>query len=372
MLLILRRYFYPNIFTVAISTLVTLILLANRNADCNKCLSSSYSASLGRRHNCLSSRAMIESILRPRVLIVTSDNRPLDYSSSRLFIQKSTIINYQYALIHGYDYKYFVVDYKQNKRTSSKNAASCYNSALKQERAGPWSKLQVLWYVYSQLSTKYDWFLYLDSDAVIVNQSVSLYDYMEYVSYIVSRDRGCHFLLHPKCDIVFMHNKPFTLTFPNSGVFLFRKADPIQNPFDTMTAKLLQLWWHHNRSDKNFVHDYEQSSLWNILYQHDFYKNISLNDSNSNLYKVSRRLQLSQHTSIMDDSSFDFHNSAQFIEHIGSNRKTRLSDMNQALKRLSINASLAKFLYETVRTKHLRKIDTSKDRIPPIKFTSNF
>jgi hypothetical protein len=209
----------------------------------------------------------------------------------------------------------------------------------------------------------------LDSDAIIVNQSLSLYDYMKYVPYVVSNNRGCHFLLHTNCDIAFMHNKPFTLKFPNSGVFLFRKADLLDNPFETIVARLFQLWWHHNRSEKNFEHDYEQSSLWNILYQYDFYKNIHLNDSNANLYMMSSRLQLKRLISIIDDFSFEFQNGTQFIEHIGSTRETRLADMNRAFNRLSINTSTAKFLYETVRTKHLINLDTSWDRIPPPNFT---
>jgi hypothetical protein len=355
------------IFIYSTLALVTIILIINSNDVCEEC--SSYTISGLHRYESLSARAALESIMPPRVLILTSDNRPLDYSASSAFIQASTIINYQYASARGYDYKYFLVKYRRKAGNSSKDTASCYNSVLDQERAGPWSKLQVLWYVYNQFGARYDWFLYLDSDAIVINQSLNLYNYMKHVSYIVSRDRGCHFLLHRNCDIAFMHNKPFTLNFPNSGIFLFRRADLLSNPFETIAGRLFQLWWHHNRSDKKFEHDYEQSSLWNIVYQHDFYKHIGLNDSNMILYAKSNRLQLRRYISMIDDFSFDFQNGTQFIEHIGSTRKTRLEYMNRALVRLSINTTVAQFLYKTVRNKHVIKLDTSWDRIPPPNLT---
>ena len=368
-----RRLGHVSVFISVSFILITVIILAHSNCACRKCsVTNSHSIPDCCRYECFSSRAALESIFPPRVLIFTSDNTRLDYETPNSLIQASTIINYQYASKNEYDYKYFLIKYKSNKRNSSIDSASCYNSVLNQERAGTWSRLQVVWYALSELSAKYDWFFYLDSGIIIVNHSMSLYDYVRNTPYIVSLNRGCHFVLHANCDIAFMGKRSTALDFPNSSVFLFRNADLSRDPFKTRVARLFQLWWHHNKSENNFVHDYEQSSLWNIVYQYDFYKNLELDDNNKNLYAMSKRLKLKKYISIMNGFSYDYQNGTQFTVYINSTRKTFLDYINRTIDRLIVNATVAQFLYQTVLSEHVITLDTSWDRIPVVNFIDSF
>ena len=368
-----RRLGHVSVFISVSFILITVIILAHSNCVCRECsVPNFHSIPDCCRYECLSPRAALESIFPPRVLIFTSGDTRLGYATPNSLIQASTIINYQYASKNEYDYKYFFIKYKSNKNNSSTDSASCYNSVLNQERAGTWSRLQVVWYALSELVTKYDWFLYLDSDIIIVNQSMSLYNYVRNTPYIVSLNRGCHFILHANCDIAFMRKRSTALDFPSSSVFLFRSPDLSKDSFKTRVARLFQLWWHHNKSENNFVHNYEQSSLWNIVYQYDFYKNLELDDNNKNLYALSKRLKLKQYTGIMNDFSYDYQDGTQFTAYINSTRKTFVDSINRAVDRLIVNATVAQFLYQTVLSEHVITLDTSRDRIPVVNFIDSF
>ena len=362
-----RKFYYSLLFIGVTCGLITSLQTVNSDTVSTKwSLATVYAITTTLRNATKTSTAGSNPSIAPRVLVFSSDNRPLDDANSSAFVRTSMVINYHYASIHGYDYRYFSVKYKPLQSNKYKDAPSCYNAALNQERAGPWSKLQVLWHALTSLHTEYDWFLYLDSDVIIVNHSMSLPSYARHVRYFILKDRGCHFFLHANCSIAFMDNKPFTWHLPNSGMILFRKERISARPADTLAARLFQLWWHHNRSEKNFAHDYEQSPLWNLVYQYDFFKKISLNGTNKNLYDLSKRLQLNRRIAIINDFSFDFRNGTQFIEHIGSSRPRRLGDMYRSLDRLSINGTQARSLYDTIQAKYIVRLNTSWDRIPAV------
>ena len=80
-----------------------------------------------------------------RVLIFTSDNRPI-VNGNNYFFTLSALINFLYAQRHGYTYRYYQITYNDTRKLSKKIPFSpgCFNLVLNQERSAHWAKLQVM------------------------------------------------------------------------------------------------------------------------------------------------------------------------------------------------------------------------------------
>ena len=137
-----------------------------------------------------------------RALILSVDNRPLvsDYWTTN-YASLAAVINFHYAKHHHYDFLFvsgvmknsndgisgedndvvsrIVAKYnislhdlppvlKGESRHDSKFKIDSFNVKLKQFRAASWSKLLIIWNLLQQrLEQKYDYILYIDSDAVV-------------------------------------------------------------------------------------------------------------------------------------------------------------------------------------------------------------
>ena len=119
------------------------------------------------------------------VLIIQMDDRPLSSDlESADYISISAVVNYKYALRHGYDYRFSKVindeidkanvtlspDAMINEFTTmaaqSKVAlAACFHPILGVQRSTPWCKVLVSWLAAHE--TAYDYVIFLDSDAYV-------------------------------------------------------------------------------------------------------------------------------------------------------------------------------------------------------------
>eukprot|EP01039_Chlorochromonas_danica_P005183 gene5183-5705_t len=147
-----------------------------------------------------------------RVLIVTIDNRPLSWDShDTTYLSKTSVINYEYALYHEYDYLYLqnqvddliprvrsyypqaIEDEMMKTEQVAKDIASGFNVLSKEYRAASWAKLPALW----------------------------------------------------------------NITMQFQGSFIFR---PTQ-----LAEQVFRQWWDYHLPTKNFKHFHEQDALWLML-----------------------------------------------------------------------------------------------------------
>ena len=117
------------------------------------------------------------------VLIIQMDDRPISSTldNSTSFVSLSVAINYNYALRHGYDYRFATVfndeAHKANVSVSPTamytsikeleshgvNLKGCFHPILGTQRAAPWCKVLVAWLAAHE--TAYDYVVFLDADA---------------------------------------------------------------------------------------------------------------------------------------------------------------------------------------------------------------
>ena len=255
-----------------------------------------------------------------RVLVVTIDHRELDGElRNASHPSLSAVINYNYAKLHGYDYKYFhpVINetevrqkYKLKKpiaappppppeeedssSTSSSSAASrrrrrpvaaphapdetptAFHPGLKEFRGSSWCRLPTLWHLTRQYVDKYDALLVIDSDLVMsaVHQNTSV---EQKLSEWQSRSDGVTWgpkgpELASKAAIIFFPNSPFGNWEPATGILLIR---PKLN-----AAAMIKEWWDFDWPEKSFSLMHEQDALWRV-YQWSPQTVFQLNQANT-------------------------------------------------------------------------------------------
>ena len=131
-----------------------------------------------------------------RLLILSVDNRPLasDFGNTN-YHTLAAVINNHYAKLHHYDFafvtgklmtehselqensdpvNYIITKYNTSlpalENSDAKHGIDSFNVKLKQFRAASWTKVLVVWSLLEQhpnISQKYDYILFMDSDAVI-------------------------------------------------------------------------------------------------------------------------------------------------------------------------------------------------------------
>jgi hypothetical protein len=107
-------------------------------------------------------------------------------------------------------------------------------------------------------TSTHDLFLYLDSDAVINNQDLSIPALLSDISWV--SPSKCKNFSVKACHAAFVYDtwkKTDMFVVPNSGLLMFRSTIQFR--------QFIQLWWHFNMHESNFYGWYEQDSLWNIL-----------------------------------------------------------------------------------------------------------
>ena len=164
-----------------------------------------------------------------------------------------------------------------------KDDVSVFNSHLKELRAAPWSKLPALALIADALSTEkkmnvssYDLIWYMDSDFVVnpILHDNSLYDVLTQID-----SRDSHGVTSgvslAQTSMIFFSNAPYA-SVPCSGSIIFvpspkplssSSSSSLSSPSLSfqLVRDLLVDWWDHDIPAKNFHHEYEQASLWDLL-----------------------------------------------------------------------------------------------------------
>lgn len=179
--------------------------------------------------------------LKSKVLIVSVDNRKLNKNiDSNDCVTMTAVTNNNYAKYHGYDFmllqsnidnlltdvakKYFHHNEEDTDPdlhvNNAKDAATAFHVGLLQYRAASWAKLPPLWYISKEIGSKYDYILYLDSDACIspIHQSIS-------IDMLIAANgdqviRGNSNITDS--SFIFFSNFPWRDDMPCAGVFLFK------------------------------------------------------------------------------------------------------------------------------------------------------
>jgi len=220
--------------------------------------------------------------------ILMSDNRMItsDFSNAN-YVSIVSAINYNYAKKQGYDFIYYMPEIlDQNKIKNTINSpniklkTNSFNSLLKQHRSPPWSKLLSLW---DTISKKYNTIVYVDSDCAIVNQNISIEDYIQQSKYI-NGDKDS--------DVKFLVDKPYGIG-PCSGFIILKNTKN--------TKKILKYWWNYNMPNVNTKHPFEQGALNDMVQKLD--------------------TNIMPYYGLIDDLMF-IEKDGQFLRHIGSNNDT--------------------------------------------------
>jgi hypothetical protein len=247
-----------------------------------------------------------------RVLVVTIDHRELDGELRNASHQSlSAVINYNYAKLHGYDYKYYhpvinetavrikyglkskpvmpvVVDSTEHHEggeesggVSDRAAAAAsrrrrkvaqahafhdetptaFHPGLKEFRGSSWCRLPTLWHLtkLAAAEDKYDALFVIDSDLVIsaIHQNITVEQKLqEWQSRADGVTWGPKDL--EKAAIIFFPNSPFGNWEPATGILLIRPKLLLG------AADMIKEWWDFEWPEKSFSLMHEQDALWRV------------------------------------------------------------------------------------------------------------
>ena len=270
---------------------------------------------------------LLSSVNSLRVLVVTIDHRELDGELRNASHQSlSAVINYNYAKLHGYDYKYYhpVINesdifrrYGLRKRAtaavgladagdptvihdsheggetgaalerrrrrkqalaahhslSQDEAPTAFHPGLKEFRGSSWCRLPTLWHLSKQYADKYDALFVIDSDLVIsaVHQNATLEQKLkEWQSRVDGITWGPKDL--SKAGLIFFPNSPFGNWEPATGVLVIQPK--------LHAAEMIKEWWDFEWPEKAFSLMHEQDALWRV-YQWTPQTVFTLNQANT-------------------------------------------------------------------------------------------
>ncbi|CAF4004250.1 unnamed protein product [Rotaria sp. Silwood1] len=223
-------------------------------------------------------------------------------------------------------------------------------------------------------SSTHDLFLYLDSDAVISNHNLSIYNFLSNISWVPTSI--CEEFTVNACHAALPYDtwlKSDTYVLPNSGVIFFRPTLEFR--------QFVQLWWHFNMHESNMAGWYEQDVLWNILQDlpsqaapRPSKKQLADREAwNTKVKIIIEDLNLVTRLGIFNHATFGYKHQSQFILHMTSNvgQSNRVPQLTQLWRRERGTLNRAKLLAEISR-KYLVSFDTTLDRIPSRILASNF
>ena len=198
----------------------------------------------------------------PRVMVVMSDNR-LPKHDQRSDYSLTAFANYQWAQLQGYGFSYRtprlnldVVPAEQRHNETAKDTASCYNAAIGRYRCSSWCK--VLGMAIAMVEQPhYDWYLFLDSDALINNYAIALDYWLDALPVDTQTCNAAAFKSpSSNCSLLFMVDKPYHDDKPNAGVWMVKRSEA--------AWAFLQRWWNTDKPDWDFAFPMEQNSLWDL------------------------------------------------------------------------------------------------------------
>jgi hypothetical protein len=229
-----------------------------------------------------------------KVLIVSVDNRDISNirhpdkgkHSHTAYSSFGAAINNDYAVAHGYDYLYTVLNastladellpkfncttelLEQASFGNHKYGPASYHVGYKYMRASSWNKLPALYHLVHEYGHLYDWFLYTDTDVTLnpkyLNRSISE-TLQEWQSgrtphfgsdLLPNRNRYVQWGQTDlrKTSMITLTNFPWRDDMPCAGVFLLRPT--------RQALLMLQDWWNFNIPLKNLYDFMEQDALW--------------------------------------------------------------------------------------------------------------
>lgn len=227
-------------------------------------------------------------------LIIMSDNRPL--SDHNQFNSLTSAINYTYSISQGYDFRYY--------RPHCDFDFSTYNcrSLSGSKRHAAWSKL--LSCVIS-LESSYDTIVYIDSDCVFLDHTLSIDNY-------IINSKKVHNAPNP--EIIFLNNIPWNREMPCSGFFIFKNSN--------ISRDIFHDWYIEESHFHNINHMWEQHALQNKI----------INNSRHVI-------------TIIDDMMFEDRR-GQFLRHVGSKdvNYDRVKVFTNIAKKIGILINLEKII----------------------------
>ena len=116
--------------------------------------------------------------MKTEILVIMVDSRGLDNINNfnkAIYNELSCLINYSFCLKYNYSFKYYKIKGIKKNLFHHKSAISAYCYESLETRSNPWCKLLA---VYKELSSSYDYIVYIDSDCVFLNHKISLNNYI--------------------------------------------------------------------------------------------------------------------------------------------------------------------------------------------------
>lgn len=139
-----------------------------------------------------------------------------------------------------------------------KYGVAVFHPSLLVGRSSSWGKLPLLWLVLQEIGQFYDYFFFLDSDAVINPHfsNRSLFDAMTEWE----RDQGDAVAWGNRnpwsATFLFFNNFPWKDDLPCAGVMIFKTKG---------SESFFREWWDYNIPSKNTWDFMEQDALWYML-----------------------------------------------------------------------------------------------------------
>jgi hypothetical protein len=177
-----------------------------------------------------------------KYLILMSDNREIVSDINKCdYNTLTSIINYNYAKKHGYDYKYL-----QPLLGGIETIHNCY-SPTNNLRHASWSKILSVLKIIDNFP-EYTHILYLDTDCVFNNIDLKIEDYLS-TSININNEK-----LNLKKSIFFMNNQPWNYNLPCAGFFIIK---------NNQTSKNFLKQWYNDVSEPifNTNHPWEQITI---------------------------------------------------------------------------------------------------------------
>jgi len=215
-----------------------------------------------------------------RVLVMMSDNRPLDGLN---YNSLSVCINNNYCLVNNYDFIYYQPYYNEIDLNQHTNCVD-HNNEL---RHAAWSKLLS---TLLAMEMEYDYIVYIDTDAVFKST-----DYT--IEHFIEKYMGDH-------DFLFMDNSPDIRVEapedkPCSGFFVAKVNDK--------TRQDIIDWYNVNTPEYNIGNYWEQSGLHTMM-----------NTMNIKLIHEPHFMQANDYWSIMGMVNPTFGHLDQLISHVAT------------------------------------------------------
>ena len=261
-----------------------------------------------------------------KVCIIMSDNREItDNYENAEYHSLAVAINYNYAKKHGYNFIYYNPfipnEHKitnNNLGTNKKHKVNSFQSKLNKYRYPSWTKLITL---FNTLLEKYAYVVYLDTDAIIVN-NIDLHKYLNDISY----SRGSK-----DSDLKFLIDKPYS-DGPCAGGIIIKNSD--------ISKRAVKYWWNYDIPEFDKKHSFEQEALRSMV----------VHNKNSNM---------EPYIGIIDDISFQ-PKEGQFIRHVSHMEAEKRIPIFKCWYETLYNKDTFKKTIDEIKKHNVKKVDIIK------------